>query len=276
MRAGRLALVGLMAVAVGASGCAELMQLLNAETRSPSIHFVSARLQSISLTEAVVEGTFQLENPNSLGVNLKSVAVGVTIGTQKLADAETKNGLNLPAHGTAPLVVPVRIPFSTLPDLFKSVASADDMAYQVDGRVSIDGPIGPITVPLTWKGTVPVPKLPKVSFGSVRLDHTSFLGARVVVALQVENPNAFDLPLSTMSANLSVSNASVARAGIEAPRSLPSKQVSTIELPFELSLLEAGAAVVNAVTSRSAAVRLQGQASVAGHSMDLDVSGQMH
>lgn len=263
----------LLAVAVLAlnTGCAELLRALRGGVQTPTAKYQSSKLDTISLDDATISASFEITNPNPIAVSVAGVTWAFSLDSQKLFDGSLKGGLQLPASGRTTLVVPVKIPFSAVPGLLTTLANKIEAPYEVIGRVTVTTPLGPIGLPIRWSGLLPIPKMPKVTLNNARVENISFTGARVVLAFDVDNPNVFQLPLQALGGNVSVAGQNIARLSLSAPRPLLAGQKVPLELPVDVSFSSLGLAISSAIASKSATVRLQGEARIAGKPLPLDV-----
>ena len=268
----KLRLLAVFVALVSLAGCASLLKLLQGGLKTPAATFQHADLQNASLQDVTVAATFRLDNPNPIGLALAGVGYGFSLDGHELFEGQLANGLNLPPGGSASLVVPVRVPYSAVPELATTLATKTEAPYAVDASATVHTLIGDLTIPLHWTGTLPIPKLPQVKVSSVRVRGLSFSGAQLVVALAVENPNGFALPLTALDGQLLVSGQAVASLGLTAGRPLAAKQTTAIELPIDVSFASAGLAVSRALTHAGAPVRLRGHATIAGRAIPLDLT----
>lgn len=272
MHSRRVLVLAACLVALTNSGCAELLSLLRGGVRTPVATYQKVELASITLDDATVAATFQIDNPNPIGLSLAGIGYAFSLDGRRLFDGQLPNGLQLPPNGRMTLVVPVKVPFSALPDLATTFATRTEAPYTVAASATVRTPIGELTLPLSWTGKLPIPHLPKLSVGSARVENLSFLGARLVVTLAVDNPNGFELPLSSLTGHVLVAGQQIAALGLAASRPLAAGRVTMVELPIDLSFASAGLAVSAALAQGRAAVRLQGAASIAGRMLPLDLA----
>lgn len=268
----RIVLVVTLALALTSTGCAELLKMLKGGVRTPTATYQSAALDSISLDDATVSATFAIVNPNPIALNLAGVAYAFALDGHPVINGTFPTGIQLAANGTSSLKVPVKIPFSAIPNLVTTLRTKTEAPYDVKGSVSVKTPIGDLTLPIHWAGTLPLPQLPKMSVAGAHVQNLSFTGARVVISLAVNNPNGFALPLTALTGRVLVADQQVAALGLPASKPLAAKTVTTVDLPIDVSFASAGFAVSTAMARGSAALRLTGSASVAGKTLPLDLA----
>lgn len=96
-----------------------------------------------------------VENPNSFGLTLTSLAGNVFLEDQRAGDISFPLGLPLTAGGDAVVPLDISISFADVPDLANSIqriVSQNMVDYRVDGTVTVDAaPFGqPSFGPRTW------------------------------------------------------------------------------------------------------------------------------
>lgn len=97
----------------------------------------------------------RVENPNTFGVTLASLAGNLFLENQRAAEVSFPLGLPLLAGADTVIPLDVSVSFSDVPDLadvVRTVASRNRLTYRVDGRVTLDAaPFGqPSFGPSTW------------------------------------------------------------------------------------------------------------------------------
>ena len=84
--------------------------------------------------------------------------------------------------------------------------------------------------------------------------------------------NVFYQPLEKIAASLAVQGQSVSQFGLSTPKELAPKQMTTVDIPVDLSLANAGAALTKALSGGSTAVQLTGEAVLGGKSVPINLS----
>lgn len=260
----------LLAALATTPGCATLLKLFEAATEPPTAQFQKAEVRSVSLEDATIAATFTVTNPNPLALSLEGLDWKFALDGKQLLAGTAPDGLRLPARGSTALVIPIKVPFTAIPDLFTTFSTKDEVPYAVNAVATVRTPIGPISLPLDWSALLPVPKLPTVALATARLDQVSLLGASMSVVLKVTNPNVFPLPLDALSGAVVVADRNVAQLGLSSPRPLGPKETIDVTMPIQVSFAQLGLAAATAISTRQAAVGVRGSAAFAGHSVPLD------
>lgn len=265
----RLWLVAPLLIAL--TGCAQLSQVLRASTVTPTAKHQSTRLQNVTLDDATVEATFLIDNPNVMGLKIDGLAWAFALDGQRLFDGRRAGGMNLPAQGRTELKVPITVPFKAIPSLVTTFKDKKEAPYAVQAKATVNTPLGPVTIPLGWEGMLPVPKLPTVSLASARIENLSLSGARVMVQLAVNNPNVFRLPLEALGGRVMVAGQQVAGLSLASARPLAAGEVTAVQLPIDISFASAGFAVASALTAGNATLAVDGNATVGGRALPLNL-----
>ena len=176
------------------AGCAGLGNALLAGFTKPEVHVVSAEPTAIDFEGVTIAVDLRVQNPNSIGLRARGFSWQVDVEGSRVATGDAPGGLTLPANGTATSRVTARLRFADLRNLAKLVEGRQAVSLRVAGDVAVETPVGPIAVPWSWGGDLPVPRLPRVEMGGIRPGRQSFGELELLVRLRVENPNAFPLP----------------------------------------------------------------------------------
>jgi len=121
------------------------------------------------------------------------------------------------------------------------------MAYRLKTGFKFNLPVlGKVRVPLETKGHLPVLKLPKIKFGSVKMKKMSFTSLDMQVDFVVDNPNAFSLALSNFDYKFDVAGSNWI-TGKQNKINLKKKQKNTISIPISLNILDIGSSLLNMI-----------------------------
>ena len=114
------------------ASCAGLQDLARTAFERPRLAFRSAAVEGLDLEGATVALRFDLENPNGFGLDLARVGYGLEVEGTRIATGDLPGGLAIPARGTAPLTVPVRVRFADVPGIVSLLTGGrDQIRYRV-------------------------------------------------------------------------------------------------------------------------------------------------
>ncbi|MCA9290986.1 MAG: LEA type 2 family protein [Phycisphaerales bacterium] len=246
------------AVLVVAGGCDTLQKAI-AGAPKPTAKIRDVRLRDLTLAGAAMD--FDVEVSNPYGVPLPVAAIdyqlasrGASFLSGRLDDAPA-----IGAHGSRVLTVPTQLDFASLLASVKGVRPGAIVPYSAGLTVNLDAPgVGPVAVPLSKKGTVPVPAVPDVSLEGVRWTDLSFDAASAVMTVTIGNTNAFPLDVSQLNYALALGGVEVADAGLSKAMSIRPGTSTSIEIPLSFSPKSLGLAAFNMLTGSGASYDLSG------------------
>lgn len=268
----------LLGVTLLLSGCAELaqyLQLLGGSGQSgftqPTLTLKSAAVTNATLGGLSLDTTWQLDNPNALGLSLSSIEYALVVdGHQVLAGAPA-NGLQIPANGSAELRFPASVKFADLGGVLETFLTKDRARYRVQGSLGLQTPIGELKLPLATEGDFEVPKVPQVQVGNPRVTNLSFTGATVEFPLTVTNRNGFPMPISQVSGTISVAGAALGTLSTGDLGQLTAKGARQVALPLQVNFLSAAGAAVTAIRGGDAQVQFNAAVSSGGIAVPMRV-----
>jgi len=250
------------------AGCSLVNQLASSAFQRPSLSFKEARLPHIDFQGADLDLVFLVTNPNSMGLDLTRASYDLEVEGHKVASGTPKNGLKIPAGVTTEVTFPAKILWTEIAPALEAVFALDQVRYKASGELGI----GPVTLPLQHEGTFAAPKIPKLDVGSPRITSVSLTGARLSVPLKIANVNGFPLPLGGILGTVDLAGARVGRISLPEAAPVPSNGQTTLDIPLDVSFLQTGAAVAEAIRSGVAEVKIDAIVNAAGASIPLKVA----
>lgn len=261
----------LAALALTFTGCATLKSLLAKSFVQPTLTFRDAKVGAVALDQATIHLTFDLENPNPVGLSLAELDYAFFVEGKQVVAGKPPMGLTIPASGRASLTFPTTVKFADIAPVLTTFLTRDTAAYRAQGTVGVKTPIGVVRLPLEHEGSFDVPKLPEVAFGSPRIARLSLTSAVIDLPLKVTNKNGFPLPISGLTGGLSISGARVGTVSTGDLGSLTAKGVRELTLPITVNFLQAASAA-NAVRSGSGTLTFDGSVKSGATALPLDFS----
>ena len=252
-------------------GCTFVRQLMSQVLKPPTLSFQAANVRAVSLGGMTLDLTWKVDNPNDFGVNLAGLGYTFEVEGKRLATGHTDERLELAPKGSSQVTLPFQVRFGELSDAILAVLGKDEVRWAVGGDVDFASPVGDVSVPFRQEGTAPVPHVPGVRIASARVTGVSLMGARLEVRVDLDNPNAFTLPLDGLSYAVKVSGLPVATGRVDAP-ALPAHGRGTISLPLSVSFTSAGRAVYDALRSGRVDLGLTGSLAAGPVEVPLDLS----
>ncbi|MFO0582265.1 MAG: LEA type 2 family protein [Anaeromyxobacter sp.] len=273
----RIAPVRLAAAALALAtlaGCAGLKDLAAAAFTKPKLDFKGAVVEGLDLEGATIGLQVDLTNPNGFGLDVARVGWTLDAENTRVATGDMPGGLAIPAKGTAPLTIPVRLRWKDVPGILNLFTSrhADGLGYKAAATVGVNTPIGVVELPVSHAGTVKLPALPAFSIQGVSVKGVSLSEVTFDVKVGVKNPNMFSIPAGKLGWSLALGGgAPVARAENAPLAGVAAGQTGTIDIPLKLDFRSAGRAAMDVARGGDVRVQMKGTADVAGLPIPLDL-----
>ena len=249
-------------------GCSLLQRAGSSAFERPALSFKEARLPQIDFQGAELDLVFLVTNPNAYGLDLTRASYDLEVEGHKVAAGTPKNGLKIPARGTAEVTFPARLLWNEIAPALEAVFAMDRVRYKASGELGL----GPVVLPLTHEGTFEAPKMPKLDVGSPQITSLSLTGARLALPLKIDNVNAFPLPLGGILGTVDIAGARVGRIALPESAPVPSKGQTTLNIPLNVSFLQTGAAVAQAIRTGVAEVTIDAILNAAGATIPVKVA----
>lgn len=229
--------------------CAEVQKFV----KTPDLTLQNFQFTHLSLNSIDSVLKVKISNPNSIPIPL-----GVLNYQLKLLGNDFTKGSIEPTQNllggnqTSELTLPFSFSRTEIQKIVSTLGKSKDIPFEVIG----DMKIGPFSLPLSKKGTLPKPEVPQFSLEGLKVEKSSLEGMEMSVNLNVSNPNSFPLLLGKFSGNVSLGGSSLASTeGFIANVGANGK--SQIKLPFKMKTLDIGSGILN-VLSGTKTVSLKG------------------
>src|SRR5205809_2038837 len=249
-------------------GCSLVQQVASNAFERPSLSFKEARLPQIDFQGAQLDLVFLVTNPNSIGLDLTRASYNLEVEGHKVAAGTPKNGLKIPGGGTAEITFPAKVQWTEIAPALEALFAMDQVHYKTSGELGL----GSVTLPLQHEGTFAAPKMPKIDLGNPQITSLTLTGARLALPLKIANVNRFPLPLGGILGTVDIAGATVGRIAMPEAAPVPSNGETTVSIPLNVSFLQTGAAVAQALRSGVAEVKVDAILNAAGASIPVKVA----
>lgn len=232
-------------------GCTTLQQLID----KPDVEFRGMSLASASLFEATPVFRFELNNPNPMGLLIRSVTYNLKINDKKFVRGVSDQNVLIKAANSGILELPLTFDYL---DVFESIASfrqSDTVSYELAGSIGI----GPFSLPYQADGEFDIPELPDVSLEGVQVENMSISGASLVVDLNVENNNSFPIDMGGLNYSLKLEGRELAQGMTRQISSISEKGMARIRIPVSVNFLELGQSAYQALRGKATDYEVAGE-----------------
>lgn len=133
----------LAALAIGLTGCATTMQNL---VKSPDVKLSNVQVVGLGLKSQTFLLSFDVHNPNTFSLPVRSVSYGVKLDGQRFATGETPSEFSVPASGKTQFAISVDLDLlQSAPQLLSIVrqSALRDVSYELEGTLAVDIPLAP-------------------------------------------------------------------------------------------------------------------------------------
>ena len=124
----------------------------------PAVNLTSVEVSEVSLSNQTVELAFNVSNPNSIPIPVRSVKYSVRLNNQNFIGGETRDNFTVPPRGEESFVISVEFDLlqsaSQLTSLVRSGVK-DNLHYEFYGDLRVDLPMAP-SMQFSDRGTIMV------------------------------------------------------------------------------------------------------------------------
>jgi LEA14-like dessication related protein len=256
--------LALLSVVTLAGGCGPLFE-------KPRVSVKRVDVTSISFQGISFDIVFTVVNPNVIGLDLARLSYQLKVDNHQFVAGGANRPLHVPAEGTGELHLPVSFRFVELAEALVALFQKTIVPYSIATTLGFGTPIGVFDVPIAHSGTFPVPRPPNISIARAAVGRVSGSGADVQIALHLQNPNSFVLPLGNLNYQLTLDGAPLAQAGT-GPLQLAAGAAHEVMVSAHADFIQAGLGLLRAIESRSATVALEGTMDLGGFTLPVRAS----
>lgn len=234
----RISRVAGAAVLLGLGSCAWLQE---STWQDPEFRVLSSQLVGLTPTDARLETRFEVSNPNAFSIALGALDYQLSVNDASVLDGRQDEGASLAAGAATEVTLPLRLDFAEAMELVSGLRGRESLEYRVDAGMTVNIPVaGQRRVPVSVSGEVPIPRLPSIRASNLRLDRLTLSSADLLLTLEVDNPNIFELVIDRFSYEFALNNQRVAGGDGRQRVRLQEQGRGLIELPLSISLTEVG------------------------------------
>ena len=242
------------------AGCGS-MDVLNRISK-PSAHLAGVKLQDINVTSVTMLLDVDVENPYSVALPLVNLDYRLSSRGAQFLDGKANLQGSVPARGTKRVSLPARLEYSEVLAALKGVRPGSVVPYDTELGLSVDTPAGPLRLPMTKSGNLPIPTAPGIQSLDVSWGTLSLEEAVGVLKVRLVNRNQFPVDLSKIAYSLLVGDTEIANSSLEQAASFAADGgAGTLEIPVRIIPKNLGLAAWNMLKGEGA-YKLTGGAEV--------------
>ncbi len=250
----------LLAVLLGMllSGCADVSNFVQQFLQKPQVSLEEVTFRELSLLQGTVVFHIRITNPNPVGATVNRIQYNLTMNERDFVKGTLAEGIQIKASCSETVELPVTVTYLDLFQSVKDLLSAEAMSYHLFGSVGI----GPMDIPYSKKGNLPVPKLPEISLKQVRVTSLSLAGATVKFTVDLKNKNPFALALQGIQYRIRLGGTAFAKGKARAVYSITERGTSTVEIPVRVNFLKLGRSAYNLLAEKSSSYEISGELNI--------------
>ncbi|MGD8910302.1 MAG: LEA type 2 family protein [Chromatiales bacterium] len=231
------------------SGCATLEQVGQAlEGQRPTAKVAGLKLTGLDMNGVDLTFDVQVDNPNPVGISLAGFDYDLKLLGSSFLQGNQTMGMKLSANGSSQVQVPVRLGFQQLLNSYRQLKGAEQVGYQLDLGMGFEVPLlGEVRVPVSHQGEFPIPEMPAVSLRSLDVQQLTLSGARLLLELEVDNPNSFSLLLNKLNYHLKLNGYDVGGGLVDKQVKVQQEGQGRLSLPLNLDFAQAGRGLYSAL-----------------------------
>ncbi len=247
----------ILALSLFLCSCETLAPLLNSAPK-PKASLQEIVLQEFHFDSATLGMLVDIENPYVVSMPLQGLTYEIRSSGAAVAQGIVDDPGTVPARGSHTVSVPVQVVYTDLLGVLKGIQPGVLLPYEAHVDVNVETPGGPMAIPLSRKGELPIPAAPRVSVEEFQFNQLSLDRIMSRLVLSVENRNVFPIDLEGMHYQIRMGGRSVADGEPDANLKLSPGIPAQIEIPFEFSPRELGLAGIQMITRKKARYALDG------------------
>lgn len=239
-------------------GC-ETVKTVVETAPKPSARIVGANLRNLTFEKVDLVFDVEVSNPYAVALPLAGLAYSISSGERAIVRGNVKPSGSIPARGSQIIQLPALVNFAAVTKVLGGVRPGSVLPYRADLTLSVNAPVlGPVDLPLSDSGDLPIPAMPQISLTSFDISRLSLDQVKANAKIQLRNTNAFAVDLSKVELNLSLGEQEIARTGFANSAKLAPGNAVTIYVPLTFSPRALGAELFNLLRGDRAAYSVSG------------------
>jgi LEA14-like dessication related protein len=240
-------------------GCAQLRDALGS-VQKPSASVTGVGFDDVKLDAMTLRFDIEVANPYDVPLPLADIDYSLASLAQPFLSGKAGLQGAVPAMGKQTFSLPARITYAELLKVLKDVRPGAVVPYKAELGLSVNAPVvGPLRLPLTKEGRLPIPTLPEVEVSEIKWNTMSLDEAAGHVILRIVNRNQFPIDLSKLTYALSLGDVEVANSTLaKAVPFAAGGGASTVEIPISFSPKKIGLAFFSILTGKGSGYGLKG------------------
>jgi len=248
----------------------------------PAVSLDSVSLAGISFNGVDLLAKITIKNDNPISVPFPEINWNFFVGNSSFLSGVIPKGTKIAARSSTTVDLPVTVTYAGLYNAVTTLISADEAAYRIDLSARFSLPVlEDKTFTATHSGSIPLLKMPSLSFSGVKFSTISLTKIEFVLTWLVENKGGIAINIDKLDYNFSVNNTpwtsgSTQRTSLPGRKSTPvpvTITLNTINTAKDIVAMAVGGKSVSYSCGGEAVLSLQGFEKVAPLRLPFNYSG---
>jgi len=199
--------------------------------QEPVISFHSAETTDMNINSILLLCKIQVKNPNSFEIPFpQTTGWEFFIKDKSYKEGTVKSDGKIKAKSAVFIDVPIKIEYMDFFKNFKPLIGSKQASYKIALAVKFSYPdLGEKVWNLDNSGEIPLLQLPVISMPTMAIDSVEFSKTEILVTVNVENPNVFEIPSPKFSYDYMINKKSFIWGIIENEAPLAPNSVTPIK-----------------------------------------------
>ena len=232
-------------------------QSFNSLVQEPNISFNSVDITGISINGVDLLAHVDVDNPNAFSIPLPKIDWQLFVNTASFLQGSLKKDQTIKSRGKVTLDLPLSVSYDGLYRSFKSLIETKEAAYNIALGITFPIPIIEGKVyRLNFSGILPLPQLPKLSPGSMRISKIDFSGLELAWDINVANPNGFSIPFPGINWDYDLNDVSVVKGSFTGAGEIAAGAAATASISVGVAYADVFRAISSLVNTNEAKSKL--------------------
>jgi len=196
----------------------------------PAVSFDSVSITGLSFTKADMKARIKVRNDNAVTIPFPEINWKLFVSDTPFLNGTIEDDTEIAASQSTIVDIPFDVLYTGLFETIASVINDYEAPYRIDLAVIFNIPLlGSETFNASHKGSIPLPKVPDLSFSDINFDYDIFPPkGEFDMTLRVDNKNIFALNLDKLNYNFKVNNSIWVLGAAPQNTSLPARSQTLI------------------------------------------------
>jgi len=243
---------GLSLLVIFIASCSSMGGLKSyTDTVKPTAKIAGTQIKKLAMDQVDLDVELEIDNPNPIAIDMSGFTYEVFVNDKLFTKGEQTQKNTIAAASVSKTSFPVTLVYSELKKVFKDVKNLNEINYKIKTQVNVDLPVvGTIPVNAADTGKLPIPKIPKISVSNIKLGKMDFKTADVMLTLDVENPNIFDIDITSLIYDINVAGITWVKSSLKKPVELKNAAHSKVDIPITINIWDVGGSVLESLTKQ--------------------------